>query len=121
MAKDKNLLPPSHSPPPYRAIQLDLEKYKPFLDDHNIADTDKEQLLEALWNIVVSFVKLGYGVHPVQQAQEIKKIAQPPCGKLRKNSAKATLREPFELYSKDQSRIETYAADNSAIPSEKET
>lgn len=53
-------------------LRVDVEKYQSFLDDTDLSDAQKEQLIEALWSIIVSFVELGFGVHPVQEA----------CGKL---------------------------------------
>lgn len=50
-------------------LQVDLDCYQTFLDDAEIDDTMKEEFIEALWTVVVSFVDLGYGVHPVQQCQ----------------------------------------------------
>ena len=31
---------------------------------------EKREFLEALWSIIVAFVDLGFGIHPVQQAME---------------------------------------------------
>lgn len=52
------------------ALQLDVEYYQAFLDDADIPDEQKKELIETLWNIVVTFVDLGFGIEPVQQAIE---------------------------------------------------
>ncbi|MEM7544171.1 MAG: hypothetical protein AAF367_01420 [Pseudomonadota bacterium] len=62
-------IPPEFNPetaPP--RLEIDWDVYLPFFEDEDISDEDKRQLIEALWSIVVSFVDLGFGVHPVQQA-----------------------------------------------------
>ena len=62
-------LPPDFNPetaPP--TLNIDWDAYLPFFEDEDISENDKQELIEALWSIVVSFVDLGFGVHPVQQA-----------------------------------------------------
>ncbi|MCB9958711.1 MAG: hypothetical protein H6843_08925 [Rhodospirillaceae bacterium] len=56
---------------PARPIMtIDLEKYQSLLDDPRLSDEHKEEFLEALWSIVVAFVELGFGVHPLQEVCE---------------------------------------------------
>ena len=43
-------------------------QYEHFLEDQGLSAEQKRAMLEALWSIIVSFVDLGFGVHPVQQA-----------------------------------------------------
>jgi len=56
---------PETAPP---SLSIDWDAYLPFFEDEDISEADKQELIEALWSIVVSFVDLGFGVHPVQQA-----------------------------------------------------
>ena len=49
------------------ALTLDVDYYQAFLDDTDIPEDKKQELIEALWSIVIGFVDLGFGVHPVQQ------------------------------------------------------
>ena len=49
-------------------LTIDWDAYLPFFEDEDISDEHKRELIEALWSIMVSFVDLGFGVHPVQQA-----------------------------------------------------
>ncbi len=49
-------------------LELDIEKYQAYLDGSDLTPAQKEDFLRALWSIVVGFVDLGFGVHPVQQA-----------------------------------------------------
>ena len=48
-------------------LQVDIERYAPYLEDADITDEQKRELIEALWSIMVSFVDLGFGIEPVQQ------------------------------------------------------
>lgn len=60
--------PPNFNPetaPP--TLSIDWETYLPFFEEDDIPEDQKQELIEALWSIVVSFVDLGFGVHPVQQ------------------------------------------------------
>lgn len=51
-------------------IEVDIEKYKALLDDATLSEAEKEAFLQALWSIVVAFVDLGFGVHPLQEVVE---------------------------------------------------
>ncbi len=48
-------------------VTVDVEKYQSFLDESDLTDEQKEEFLNAIWSIVVSFVELGFGVHPLQE------------------------------------------------------
>ncbi len=62
------------------ALQIDLDVYRPYLEDEDICEADKDKLLAALWSIAMSFAKIGYSVHPLQQVID----AQLPCGQHQK-------------------------------------
>ena len=49
-------------------VTIDYERYEHFLEDSDWSEDQKRQFIEALWSIIVSFVDLGFGVHPAQQA-----------------------------------------------------
>ncbi|WP_419739587.1 hypothetical protein [Ruegeria sp.] len=51
-------------------LSVDCERYERFLRDNNLTDDEKREFLKALWTIIVDFVDLGFGVHPLQQACE---------------------------------------------------
>jgi hypothetical protein len=62
-------IPPNFNPETApTTLTIDWDAYLPFFEDEDISEADKQELIEALWSIVVSFVDLGFGVHPVQQA-----------------------------------------------------
>lgn len=48
-------------------LTVDVTKYQELLDDPNLSEAQKEEFLRALWSIVVTFVELGFGVHPLQE------------------------------------------------------
>ena len=54
----------------FAPLKLDVELYQSHLDDPSIEEADKRELIEVLWSIMVSFVDLGFGIHPAQQARE---------------------------------------------------
>ena len=53
---------------PRRALHLDVDYYQSILDDADIPDADKQGMIEALWNIITTFVDLGFNIHPAQQS-----------------------------------------------------
>lgn len=53
----------SHDSPARRALTLDTAKYQSYLDDTQIPDDQKTQLIETLWVIVVAFIDLGYEIN----------------------------------------------------------
>ena len=73
------------------AITVDYERYAHFLENSDLTKEQRRKLIQTLWNIVVEFVSLGFGVHPLQQAKN-------GCGKLNKNPSKLPLTAPDELY-----------------------
>lgn len=58
---DTSLQPPS--------LTIDWDLYGSYLADSDMSDEQKREFIQTLWNIVVSFVDLGFGVHPIQQAR----------------------------------------------------
>lgn len=48
-----------------KTVSLDVVRYQAFLDDSDVDDHQKEELLKALWIVITSLADLGYGVHPL--------------------------------------------------------
>ncbi|MFW8634320.1 hypothetical protein [Cribrihabitans pelagius] len=48
-------------------VSVDIEKYQALLDAPGLTDEQKEEFLQSLWSVIVSFVELGFGVHPMQE------------------------------------------------------
>lgn len=55
----------SHTP----SIAIDYALYEQYLEGSDLSETQKQDFLDALWSIMVSFVDLGFEIHPLQQAQ----------------------------------------------------
>lgn len=53
--------------PAARHLKVDVAKYEAYLADTDLSADQKRELIETLWAIMVSFVELGFGVHPLQQ------------------------------------------------------
>jgi hypothetical protein len=51
------------------ALSIDYALYERYLADSGLSEAEKREFLDALWTIIVSFVDLGFGVHPLQQAK----------------------------------------------------
>ena len=50
-----------------RTLTVDVEKYQIFLDGADLTPEQKEEFLSAVWSVVVTFVELGFEVHPLQE------------------------------------------------------
>tara|TARA_A100001391_G_scaffold153410_2_gene111236 strand:- start:11813 stop:12166 length:354 start_codon:yes stop_codon:yes gene_type:complete len=87
------------SPPPNTSplIELDLDVYAPYLQDADICEDDKRQLIEALWSIIVSFVQLGYGLTPAQQVLDSRDDAKTACGQLPDSDDHSPIRAPDQV------------------------
>jgi hypothetical protein len=66
-SKNKTSGAGSVSPP---TLTIDWELYGKYLDESDLSDAEKCEFLETLWSIVVNFVDLGFGVHPLQQVTD---------------------------------------------------
>lgn len=51
-----------------RRLEVDVQRYQEYLDDPALSETERAQIIKALWTIISGFVELGFDVHPVQQA-----------------------------------------------------
>ena len=69
-------------------LEVDVAKYQAYLDDAGLSDEQKQELIEALWSIIVGFVDLGFGVHPVQEV----------CGEVEKSINKSGDQYRDEIY-----------------------
>ncbi|QEW21466.1 hypothetical protein LA6_003677 [Marinibacterium anthonyi] len=73
------------------SLGIDVEKYQAYLDDPSLSDAQRAEIMNALWSIMMAFVELGFGVHPVQQA----------CGQVEKNLDLASSHDSNVLPSDD--------------------
>lgn len=50
------------------SVGIDVDYYQGLIDDPDIPEARKRELIEIIGSIVMSFIDLGFGVHPVQLA-----------------------------------------------------
>ncbi len=53
-------------------LEIDVEHYQSYLDDMDIPDEKKRELVEVIYSIVVQFVELGFGITTTDQALDAK-------------------------------------------------
>ena len=51
----------------YKALTINYELYEQYLENSDLTEVQKREFLDALWNIIIGFVDLGFGVHPISQ------------------------------------------------------
>ncbi|MDZ4055892.1 MAG: hypothetical protein U1D69_02835 [Polynucleobacter sp.] len=49
-----------------RIIKVDVERYQSYLDDTGMTDQQRKDFLQAMWLVMMSFVEMGFEVHPIQ-------------------------------------------------------
>ena len=57
--------PPTQAVAP-PTLAIDWERYGRYLDDSDLTDDQKREFLQTLWEIVVSFVDMGFDLNPTQ-------------------------------------------------------
>jgi hypothetical protein len=67
MTKEINGQTTSLARPTKPGLKVDWELYGEYLEASDLSEADKREFIETLWSIVVSFVDLGFGLHPTQQ------------------------------------------------------
>jgi hypothetical protein len=48
-------------------VYVDFARYQGFLDHTEMTEAQREEFLKVLWSIIVAFIDLGYGIHPIQE------------------------------------------------------
>jgi len=91
-----------HSTQTRPIIQMDYERYEKMLDKPDLTEDQKREFLQALWNIVIGFVELGWGVHPIQQVQEN------TCGELSDTKSDSDFSADSMVQSKDTNLTNQY-------------
>jgi hypothetical protein len=61
---------------PNLVLEVDVAKYLEFTKDMEITEDQQRQLIEAMWQIMMAFADVGFGIHPVQQASAEKRHDQ---------------------------------------------
>lgn len=65
-------------PRPLGPLKLDWKLFEHHLADSDLSEEEKREFLEALWYIICTFVDLGFGIEPVQQAMKLAASSPPP-------------------------------------------
>ena len=52
----------------FPALTIDWDLYGHYLENSDLSDDQKREFIETLWSIVVGFVDLGFGIHPLQRS-----------------------------------------------------
>lgn len=55
-----------HPPPTLSPPELDIEKYRPYIESFDLSEKEQIELLESLWFIMKSFVEFGFGLDSIQ-------------------------------------------------------
>lgn len=50
------------------AIQFDAREFAHFLADIDVSEAQKLEYIETIWTIILHFIDMGFGIHPLQQA-----------------------------------------------------
>jgi hypothetical protein len=50
-----------------RVLTIDVAKYEEYMRDSGMDAGQREDFLRSIWMVVVTFVELGFGVHPLQE------------------------------------------------------
>lgn len=69
-------------------IQFDAYEFLHHLEECDLTEEQKIEYLQTVWSIVLQFVDLGFGLHPIQQA----------CGQNEDISLKPALTAPKRVY-----------------------
>ncbi len=100
---------PTEALPSWPALTFDADEFIQYVKDHELSDAEAFEFLAVVWVYVVTWVDLGFGIHPVQQTQKARE-AKVREGAVRKDSAKldhesalvVSCREAFNENTKDE-------------------
>ena len=81
---------PENQELPLSALTFDVTRYDKYLADCDLTKEQKQKFLETLWNIIVSFVDIGFGIDATQAA----------CGQLLQTAFKDILNDSDMIKSK---------------------
>ncbi|MEL6218153.1 MAG: hypothetical protein AAFR79_06755 [Pseudomonadota bacterium] len=73
-------------------LEVDVARFQHALQIADASEAEKAEYLQLLWEIVVQFVDMDYGVHPVQQC----------CGQLHEGDAQAAIAASDAVHWREQ-------------------
>lgn len=79
----------------YAIMPADLEKYRPYVDQFDLSETQKAELIHTVWAIMESFVDRAFGTDPVQQCLEDKARTDSSAAGIDLDSSDRSLSENF--------------------------
>lgn len=65
MSTDKPVSPAASDPPTASVLAFDADKYMSHLNESDLTEPQKAEFLHALWDIMSTFVRLGFDVDSV--------------------------------------------------------
>jgi hypothetical protein len=68
----------------YGVIECDYAYFQTFLDDPDVSEEEAKTFIDDMWGTICQFVRLGYAVHPVQQARDAIGEGRDSCGQVEK-------------------------------------
>lgn len=63
--------------PPTLAIQFDAREFAHFLAESDLTESQKLDYIQTIWGIVLQFIDMGFGIHPIQTA-----LGEQACGQI---------------------------------------
>ena len=97
------------TPATYPVVEFDPAEFLHFLDGVDWSDAEKREYITLVRNIVREFVALGFGVHPMQQAQKA-------CGELSETPRNPGPSAPSMIDSSHHDLIKNYMRLNGPEP-----
>ena len=79
---------------PGPGLQFDPAKFLQYVEEENLTEEQAGVLLRAIWDLVVSFVDLGFGLSPVQQAL-VDRLRRDPESASPASSGRVSSRDEF--------------------------
>lgn len=70
MSNEKGDISAPAAQTPLPPLRFDVDEYRKYIEDEDLTEAQAEELLGAIWAVMVAFVDLGFGIHPVQQAMD---------------------------------------------------
>jgi hypothetical protein len=60
------------------ALTFDFRRYQKYVADAGLSEAEEREYLQTLWDIVISFVDMGFDVHVTTETKEIRLEADSP-------------------------------------------
>ncbi len=82
-------------------VTVDYERYAHYLDGADLTDEQKQEYLQTIWSIIVEFVSLGFGVHPLQHIDNA-------CGESAEQASHTPILTPDMIHSGEFNLIRNF-------------